>query len=185
VLYFRPIRHMGESVMFEVTKTKLALMVALALLPGCFDVGYTEGGPVPPQVVGITWRDINSGSSYYDPATGHYTSTNSEAYSFKFFSNSTYEYALRLESALYSCVMVVTVFETGNADWTETTVTTTPTSSTFRSEDSCNSNNNYTKQGSMHAYTFKWSLQPNEYDSSKQNLVLVWPNGDVETFRNN
>lgn len=161
---------------------RFSLMVALALLSGCFDVGEGGGGGgVPPQLMG-RWRNINgSGTSYFDPSTGHYQGTNASQFTYQFYGDGTYEHAALMQSALYSCTMTITGWERGTADWTSSTVTVTPKQSTFHSADTCRADYNYDAPGTTNVHTFTWFMERDPYNG-EQDLILVWPNGDQDRF---
>lgn len=137
---------------------------------------------VPASLVGDWITSSGSGTSYYDPTTGHQGPPNSKQFAYRFNADGTFEHAALLQSALYNCAMTFLGYESGTLVVDGSSLVVRPQVATLRSTDTCVADNNYERPGDTSASQFTWRLEPDPYGEG-QVLVLTWTNGFEEVFR--
>jgi hypothetical protein len=135
------------------------------------DLLFRQAGPPQATVtpapasalVGGWYQGSVSAVDYYNPVTGSWAPPSGSGFRYQFRTDGSYTYSGLMQSSVFACTMSLFNYQEGRYHLEGQVLMLVPTVARWRSEDSCNPQNNYEKAGRLEPSYYLWQVSVDEY----------------------
>lgn len=172
--------HIEEGSIGSVVPPSQHINVTMAITSEQGNTGGGGSGSVPASLVGDWIYGTAGAVDFYNPSTGSWAPPSGRGMYLQLFADGTFELSTVVQVSNYNCTTQVTTFYSGAAVFNGNHLNIEPSYTRQKYHSNCYSQYNSDKEVPNSPLPFTWRLGTDA--NGKQELVLIWPDGEEYFF---